>query len=499
MNKKIIFLLSLILVIFLSNRYLAYRQLGYREIPETTDILDEKNYIWAAKSFLQTGIPTAWSTLDAYKNNERKGDVEIEGLSINVEGEKPSLSNISKFDYPVAAVVEMDVGKGEEQILFVQPFIDHSFVSGLVFGSNTPNNISSFVDVKPDQYRLMAIYVSILTGLLLFILTYLIDNNLLTAILAFLIYSTVNVYLLVSRYALIENLLIPLTLASLVFLVLVRQKWVTQTYQKRFLWVLSGMSAGLALTTKELGVATVIAGVLILLGDKISRRNILFFFIPALIIGSLFYLYALVVSPRLFFDAFINQVSRGFFGPLNSIYAFYRPHFAGFPLEGWWPFGFICLLFLAEKFQKNREIIIGFLSYLFVFLFFGGLNYPWYSLIFVPFIVIASAIFIKEMLFSPTILKLIIFFLFPFSSSLYWGRHVFHQQSSNILVYRLFIIFFLILIIFTSLKKKIPGIKILITLMLLLILWKMCQWNLYGFTYLIANWGDLPQEFFLKL
>jgi len=399
----------------------------------------------------------------------------------------------------VAAVVEIDVGKGKEHISIVQPFMDHTFVAGLIFGLNISNNIQSFTDIYPEQYRLMAIYVSVITGLLLFFLTYLLEDNLLTAILSFLIYSVVSVFILVSRYALIENLLVPLTLLSLLFIKLHEKPWFSKEYQKNSLLVIGGLCAGLALTMKTLGVAAIIMGVLILFNRKIPLKKILFFFIPAVLLGSIPYLYLFLMAPKLFWEVFVDNASRGFFGSLNFIYAFYRPHFAGFPLEGWWPFGFICLLFLAEKFQKYREIILGFLSYLFFFLFFGGLNYPWYSLVFVPFIVIASAIFIKKMLSEPTVTRLIIFFLFPFSSSLYWGRHVFHQQSSNILVYRLFIIFFLILIILTSLKKKFPAVKVLIALMLLLILWKMCQWNLYGFTYLIANWGDLPQEFFLKL
>jgi len=262
---------------------------------------------------------------------------------------------------------------------------------------------------------------------------------------------------------------------------------------------LSGISAGLALTTKELGAAALIAGVLLLLSYKISWKNIIYFLAPAIIIGSLFYLYALAISPKLFLDIFVNQANRGFFGPLNFIYAFYRPRFAGFPLEGYWIFGFVSLFFLTQELEKHREVIIGFLSYLLIFLLFGGLNYPWYSLIFVPFIVIASAIFIKELLLNPSIIRIIVFFLFPFSSSLYWGHCVFRQPSSNVLVYRIFVLAFLFLIALSSLKKKIPGLRIVVTLALLVILWKMYQWNHYGFEYLIANWGKLPDVFMWKL
>ena len=491
--KNKLFFLSLVLVLFLSWQYLPRKTLGLAEIPKATDILDEKNYVWAAKSFWQTGIPTAWSNLDAYKVGiEGRKGIGFEDLSITFQGEKPSLKNREKFDYPVAAVEEIDVGKGKEQILFVQPFFDHSFLAGLVYGLKTPNNISSFVEVRSEDYRLMAVYVSLLSGLLLFLLTFLLYGHPMTALLAFLIYSTVGVYLLVSRYALIENILVPLTLLSLVFLALSKQPWVKKDYQKKIFWVLGGIGAGLALTTKEMGVAVLIAGVLIMLSRKIPWKNLLYFFLPAVIVGSLFYLYAFWLEPKLFSEIFFNQVNRGFFGPLNFLYAFYRPHFAGFPLEGWWIFGFLALLFLAKEFEKNREIILAFLSFLFVFVFFGGLNYPWYSLIFIPFLVIASAVFLKELIFKPTIAKIIVFFLLPFSSTLYWGHNVFHKMGVNVLVYRLFIFVFLGLAILSLFKKKASFLGTIMSLIILMVLWKTYQWNVRGFEYWIANWGKLP-------
>jgi len=495
-RNQIFFLLSLVFVIFCSWRLLAYKKLGYREIPQTTDILDEKNYIWAAKSFLQTGVSTAWSNLDAYEKEKERKDIGLEGLSITFKGEKPSLSNISKFDYPVAAVTEIDVGKGPEQILIVQPFFDHSFVAGLFYGLNTPDDIDSFVQVQPENYRLVAIYVSLLTGFLIFLLTYLIYEDEIVALLSFLIYSAVAVYILVSRYALIENLLIPQTLLSFVFLTLSQKKW-GKPYQK-LLWVVSGVFAGLALTTKELGMAAVLAGILILLSYRVSRKNLFYFLAPAVLVGSIFYLYALAIAPRLYIRVLQDQAKRGFFGSLNFIHSFYRVHFAGFPLEGWWPFGFVSLAFLAVEFKKHREILVGFCSFLLVFLFFGGLNHPWYWLVFVPFLVIASAIFIRELISNSTVIRIIIFFLFPFSSSLYWGNSVFRDSQANVLIYRAFVLVFLGLITLCHFKKKIPGVKIVLTLALLVILFKMYQWNQYGFTYLIANWGKLPEGFFLK-
>lgn len=496
--KSLVFLFSLVLVIFLSHQYLDHKTLGFREIPETTDILDEKNYVWAAKSFLQTGVPTAWSNLDAYKKNDKKGVIEIENLSLTYDGEKPSLKNVRKFNYPLVAVSEMDVGKGKEQISIVQPFVDHSLFSGLIFGLNTPNDIESFTEVHPEEYREMAVKVSLLTGVLIFLLAYLL-YDLLTAIFSFIIYSTVSVYILVSRYALIENLLIPLTLLSFIFIVLYKKPWFPKDYQKKILLILGSLSAGLALAMKEAGIAVVLTGILLLLINKTPFKKILYFLVPAILIGSSFYLYAFFIAPRLFLEVLASNVSRGFFGPLNFVYAFYRPRFAGFPLEGYWIFGFLAILLMTKDLRKNTEILVGFLSYLLVFLFWGGLNYPWYSLVFLPFTIIASGLFIKKLLIEPSPLRLIIFFLFPFSSSLYWGHNVFRSFLSNIILYRIFILAFLFLIVLTFLKKKIPWLRPVITLILLVILWKVYQWNHYGFEYLIANWRNLPDIFMWKL
>lgn len=491
---QVFFFLSLLLIVIFSIKFFPLRKLGYQEIPGTTDILDEKNYIWAAKSFLQTGIPTAWSNLEAYQPLKKRENIGFDGLSLTSKNQKPSFGNRGDFNYPLTAVTEADVGKGKEQILIVQPFFDHSFFSGTIFGLKTPNNLSGFEKVNPEDYRLMAIYVSIFTGFLIFLLSYLLYGPIVSVI-SFLIYSSVNIYLLVSRYALIENILIPLSLLTILFLTLYKNFFFNRLYQKRLLLILSGISAGLALTTKELGVAVVLAGILILLNYKVSKKEILHFLVPTVFFGSIFYVYALIVSPELFFEIFINQVNRGFFGSLNFIHSFYRPHFNGFPLEGWWAFGFICLTFLISDFKKHLEVAAGFVSYLFIFLFFSGLNHPWYSLTLVPYMVIASGIFIYEMVRELSILKIALFFLFPFSSTFYWGYNVFHDQKVNALVYRVFLLLFLGLITLCFLGKEKRKLRICISVILFLVVFKVFQWNQYAWTYIIANWGKLPFSF----
>jgi hypothetical protein len=150
------------------------------------------------------------------------------------------------------------------------------------------------------------------------------------------------------------------------------------------------------------------------------------------------------------------------------------------------------------EFEKNRELIIGFVVNLIIFLFFGGLNYPWYPLVFLPYTVIASGVFVRDLLTDQSPIRLGIFFLFPFSSTLYWGYNVFHDSATNLLVYRFFLLIFLLLASARLLRNKWPILKYVSLVALLVVLWKVYQWNIYGFQYIIANWGKLPEGFFLK-
>ncbi|MCX6724480.1 MAG: hypothetical protein NTV20_00050, partial [Candidatus Shapirobacteria bacterium] len=143
-------LIALILLVFFSRKLFYFRWIGYESIPKTTVILDEKNYVAAGYSFRKTGIPTAWSNLNSYTYPKKEKTDKVIGfnnVNITVNSQEPNLKNKKLFDYPVFYVTNTDVGKGQESILLVQPFFDHSPLSGVFYSlctKNIPNHFADF-------------------------------------------------------------------------------------------------------------------------------------------------------------------------------------------------------------------------------------------------------------------------------------------------------------------------------------------------------------------
>lgn len=512
-------LLALVMLVFFSKKLFYFRWIGYESIPKTTVILDEKNYVAAGYSFRKTGIPTAWSNLNSYtypKEEEKNNVVDFNNISITVNSQEPSIKNKDLFDYPVFYVANTDVGKGQESILLVQPFFDHPPLSGLFYSLWTKNIPNHFADFKVADFRQGSLFLGILSGLLIFFIAFLLTKNWLVSFFSFFIYSLAPTYVLSSRYALIENLLIPLSLLTLLFLT------VWQQYRKNYTYlILAGITTGLAISTKESGVFILIMSLVILITNRLSFKKLLFYLIPSLVIGSSFYLYALWLAPGLFTDLFFNQTGRGFFGPLSFLYSSRQINFEGFPMDGFWLWGLILIPLSFFRKEKITPVLIGFLSYLLVFIIFGGLNYPWYYLPFIPFIVLVSGYELYLLLTKPNITSLMLFFLLPFSTIMFWGRFVF-KDDNQAGFYRLSLIIFLLAFLFFKAKdinwqkykgKTNPFFKSLIKLSEFkeglifrlawyvffgIILYLSYIWSGRGIQYIIANWGNLPEAFTFK-
>ncbi|HUW24461.1 MAG TPA: phospholipid carrier-dependent glycosyltransferase [Patescibacteria group bacterium] len=515
----LIFLLSVIFVGHFSKKLYYFRWIGYESIPGGTAILDEKNYVSAGYSFRKTGIPTAWSNLDAYvilaKEKKRANSTEFNGISITLGGNTPDLKNKKNFDYPIIHVADVDIGKGQESILIVQPFFDHSPLSGIFYSLGVKNPPRFFADFKMEEYRKGALVLGILTSVLLFYCAYLLTKSWWAAGFSFFVYSLAPTYILTSRYALIENFLIPLSLLVIIFLQLFKQK-------RQSIWlILGGIATGLAISTKETGIFVLIMGLVILIRERLPIKKLLIYLIPGLIIGLIFYFYAFWLAPELWQNLFLNQANRGFFGPLNILYSASQLHFAGFPLDGFWLWGLILIPVLFFRKERPGEILIGFASYLLVLLIFAGSNYPWYYLPFIPFLVLASGCELAYLLKQPNIASLALFFLLPFSTALYWGRNV-YRRGGQVGFYRLIIMLFLASLVVAKLrrvnwaivKRKTP--KFLLPIIDLfgwkdglvfqvgwylsfgLFLYLTYKWSRQGFQYIIANWNKLPEQFRLK-
>jgi len=518
-SSLIFTLLALILLAFFSKKLFYFRWIGYEFYPETRIVLDEKNYVNAGYSFRKTGIPTAWSNLNSYtvpKEKEKDKVVEFNNVSITVNGQEPNLKNRKLFDYPLFYVTNTDIGKGQESILLVQPFLDHPLLSGIFYSLWTKNEPTHFADFAVADFRKGALFLGVLSGLLIFLCAFLLTKKWLVAFLSFFIWSLAPSYVLASRYALIENLLIPLSLLTLIFLI------IFQKYQKKYLWlILAGFTTGLAISNKESGIFIFLMGLIILIKEKISFKKLLFYLIPSLIIGSSFYLYAFWLAPELYTSLFFDQAGRGFFGPLSFLYSSRQISFEGFPLDGFWLWGLILIPLSFFRKEKLSPVLIGFFSYLIIFLFLGGLNYPWYYLPFIPFLVLVSGQELYSLLVKPNLTSLLLFFLLPFSTAIYWGWMVFNKEG-QVALYRLGLIIFLVAFLCFKLKdvpwqkynskfylKLKPLIKIFQSkegiifkliwyVFFAVVLFLTFRLSGRGIQYVIASWGHLPEPFFFK-
>jgi hypothetical protein len=512
-------LLALVLLAFFSKKLFYFRWIGYELIPPTTNILDEKNYVAAGYSFRKTGIPTAWSNLNSYKKLFEKkkiaGVIDFNNVNITFNGQKPDLKNRKLFS-PLIYVTNTDVGKGQESILLVQPFLDHSFFAGVFYSLWTKNQPTHFADFVVGDFRQGALFLGVLSGLLIFLCAFLLTKKWLVAFFSFFIWSLAPTYVLASRYALIENLLIPFSLLSLIFLV------VWQKYQKKIIWlVLAGLTAGLAISVKESGLFVLLMGILILIKEQLSWKKWLSYLGPSLVIGSSFYLYALWLAPDLWKELFFNQTGRIFFGPLNFLYAAAQIPFEGFPLDGFWLWGLILIPLYFFRKEKMTPVLIGFLAYLLVFLIFGGQNYPWYYLPFIPFLILVGGQELYLILTKPNIVSLLLFFLLPFSTVMFWGRTI-YRNNGQANFYRSTLVIFLLAFLWFKLKevnwqkakgKFPPKFRFLIKIFQFkeglvfswgwyaffsVILYFTYQWSERGIQYIIANWNNLPELFIFK-
>lgn len=496
MRRNIKIILLLLALVYISKKLFWYKWIGYESFPSTTQILDERNYAAAGFTFRKTGIPTAWSNLDSYftlSNQKYHPFLRFDGLSITAENQKPGLGNYRFFNYPVSYVTDVNVGKGIETILIVQPFIDHSPLSGMVYSLGINNSPLKFDDIEPIDYRYPALILSFISGILLFFVGYKMFKSLIAGFAALLIYSTAPVYVYTSRLALTENLQTVFMLLTLLIILVYGEN------KKLRLVPFAAISAGLALLTKETGIAVILMGTFLFLFYKLEFKKLAFYFlIPSLVIGSLFHLYAFIISPQLFYEILINQAGRSFFGPLGLIQSVVMPQFKKFPIDGFWIWGVSSLFILAPSYKKHLALFIPVICTLGIFLIFAGANYPWYYLPFIPFLILASAFQIKEIVSEKNRVSLILFSLFAVSSAMFWGFAM--PRGNNFLpVYRAFVLFitvFIIAVAFITKKSKNKKIAVIIwTVVVCAIFYQTYKWNTQSIKFQIANMATLPEQY----
>lgn len=494
LSKKYSYILWAFLLVFSLKLGADIRKIGYSVIPDPFIILDEHTNVWHGLSLRSSGIPTAWSILDAYKVNSKKTGAggRIDGFNINIDGRMAALANYSNYPKPVLADVEIDFGRGLSHTQIVQPYLDHPPFGALVLSLAVPNSVKTFAELNNYDLRQMSLYLGILTQLLIFILALQVTKKPLLGIMAGLIYATVPSYVLLSRYALLENVLSPLFLINLILFIYAKGR-LEKRKDKLLsgLLVIAGIVGGLMALTKLAGWILIVGGIVLLYLWKFKFRQILLYAIPAILAGGLYFAWGIFLAPKLFLDLFLFQsVGRGFLGSINLLVTALRVSIFNFPLDGWWIGGFVALLFIPKK-KEYLPVVGGTLAVLFSALGLVGANFPWYFIPLIPFMCIATAYLLYYLATQPSAINIMLAFFVFVSSSLYWGYGVF-QKSQPFNLYRLTFLTFLAAGVFWTFSKRSSKYKKIWFSGIILMLLILAFLNRRGLFFILDNWGKLP-------
>jgi 4-amino-4-deoxy-L-arabinose transferase-like glycosyltransferase len=464
--------------------------LGYATIPNNK-IFDERDYALQGISLRTSGVPIGWSIYGEYtKMPTSVHSTGLSGFSILVNNVKPTFSNLKGFPYPVFTINQFDFGFGTQYLKFVQPFLDHPPFGGLIYSLGIPKTAKSFLDIKPADYRKPALYLAIITSILLFALVFQTFENPFISTLSIIVYNSVPTYILVTRYALLENVVAPFALLML-NLLLLAHRYNKKRKTSLLLLIISGLIAGLTILAKESGAGFLLGGIILLIIHKTSKLKLFSYLGAALVPITTYVVWGLWFFPSLFGKIFIFNSSTSFLGSLNFIKIFPGAGFQDFPFDGWWIWGFISIIFLVYLGKKTAiPLTVPFLCSLFTVLFFTSVNYPWYYFALIPFLAAASGYALWKLITDPDPILLGTFFLFALSSSFYWGYTVFHLPPSS-LVYRVLIAFFTLA---GTLRIIFPKKKIITTgwaIVFCILIFEVVKWNNFSILYIIANWGKL--------
>ncbi|HJX59016.1 hypothetical protein A2V56_02645 [Candidatus Woesebacteria bacterium RBG_19FT_COMBO_42_9] len=476
-----------ILLVFSLKLGADLRSVGFSVKPDPFIILDEHTNVWHGLSIRSSGVPAAWSILNAYMVDSQKTGAggRIDGFNLTVADIKPSLGNFSSYPKPAIGVAEYDFGRGLSHTRMVQPYLDHPPFGALVLSLFVNKDAKTFGDVSSYDMRRSAIYLGILTQFLIFVLALQMSRKPLVGLIASTVYGTVPSYLLVERYALLENVMAPLILLALIILVFAKAK------PSRGLLVAAGVVGGLLALTKLAGWVFVLAFAALLIYWKFKIKDILCYLIPAVVVGSLSFVWGLWLAPKLFLDLFLFQsIERGFIGSINLLVTAFKVSIFNFPVDGWWLGGFIALLLIPKK-REYMPMLFSIVATLFSALWLVGANFPWYFIPLIPFVSIAIALFFYNLATSPTFSSILLAFLVFISSSFYWGYGVF-QKNQPFGIYRLLFLIFVGAGAFWAFYKKSKRFKKVWFWGVILLLLTLTLLNRRSLFFILDNWGKLP-------
>lgn len=347
---------GIILAILLIGLFLRINT--YTQNPPRGASSDEYTYTFLGMSLIESGKPVSWSYYPGYIKYGTRHDITIDNIF-----------------FPI-----------------VSPYFDHPPLNGILVGGwAVLNGQHTFQSVKLGTIRQIPIALGILSSLLTYILALKLYGKK-TALWSLLIYSTATVIVMETRTVFAENLLTPLFLCSLLLF---------EKFKKHFNFtnaIILGIISGLALWTKELGVAIFLSILSLMVMDKVKFKPLLVFLAISITIFLLYPLYGYVYNWTLFINIVTAQGSR-VVGP-NTLYTlFFHPIIVNkLYYDGWYLVGFVSFFAAFLRFSKYKTLLISTFIYFFLMLFSlskeGEMG--WYMIPLFPFFSIFTASLLIE-------------------------------------------------------------------------------------------------------
>lgn len=497
---KIQWIFCVILLALLTYWGHYYRSISYDLIPTYSFVSDERTNVSHGLSIRKTGVPSAWSDLRSYwdiwpkeKSNVEEKGVGYSGFNITLGDQSPTLFP-RNFENVELIVKQFDFGQGKFHTVLVQPYLDHPPLGAIILSLLVSGDIKEFDQITPWEFRKVSVYLASLTTILIFLFGYQLANKWVGLISAG-VYVSVPTFLIVSRMALLENVLIPVMLVALnLYLFAWRYKSNSRVFN--VLLFLMGLVAGVAVLTKVIGFAVIVIISILLLWQKLPIKKYLIFLIPAAFVSSIYFIWGMFLSPALFLNVLEEQSTRRIFvGSLNFLTAFIKFGMGGFPFDGWWLGGFVTLLLLKFN-DQTKPLIVSFVVMLFLILFTGASSFPWYFIPLIPFLCVSVGYFLYQLIVKPNTVSVLIFFLLFFSSSYFWGYGVefaapnFNNHQQQFVIYKILISLFFGLALFAprivEKYKRLQMLWIIGFSGLLLVTLKL---NFMSILFILQNWG----------
>lgn len=366
MNKNRIIGLIIILIMLVGYRL---RIQNYSSVPLPGQSTDEYSNTWVGLSLIRLGLPVGISGLVGIKDY-------------------PTYINPDR-------IFSSTVPGGALAISY--PWFDHPPLMGLLTGTFAYiRGDRNFEDVSVVTIRKPMIVLGVVTVGLVFGLSTLWFGPM-AGIIGALLYATSPLVVVGSRMVQSENGLVPVWLASLIFLSLTTKKNYPNLVR------LAAVFAGLAVLFKLSGVAAIISGALLLVRRK---KNLIEFLAISISVALLFVWYGLAIDARKFIEVFLSNSSRVYGIGLDAVYDLFvstKITSTKYLTDGWPLLGWLSVVYLsASKSKSTLPIVACVASYLAIYVLFGSASYGWYRIPFMPFLFIAGGYLIAEGLRRPT-------------------------------------------------------------------------------------------------